>query len=114
MKQFTKKELKEMIKILKHTKELIDNEQEEFICLALEFDCKEYPWHLRFYIMGWVQDMLNYSVCSCLERWLVVNHKIETSFDNYYKRKITRVKWINWMIKQLKLEIKGMQYEKFN
>lgn len=89
------------IRLLHKARKRIELEQDDFICLALmrvvDQDNKEElltALKLRY----WIRKMLDSS--QTLEEWLYVKHNIGTP-EGDSRRRNTRLRWINWMIKEL-------------
>ena len=105
MRKLNQKHINQMIFILVVAKLKIRDEHEEFICHALRTDwCKNplfYNVNLEKYLIKWVEKMLDGN--ETLDCWYFFNLKRTLSLK---RGKQVRMRWIDWMIKELKKELK--------
>lgn len=114
-KSFTKQELRDLIGVLREARVIIEDKEERYLCVAIElvdeihggYSCK------AEYLVSWIDSMLE--GCSTLGLWLVEHGHVKSRREEYrdlddgYAMRHLRLRWIDWMIEQLRAEIRGMK-----
>lgn len=108
MKKLSQEEILKLVSTLKRARRLLRNERCEFLCGAVYTVCgnRRENWSTRDYLSKWINKMLNGKLT--LDEWLQSKGCVQYSYPTGVEDDVraTRIRWVNWMINELKKELK--------
>jgi hypothetical protein len=108
-RELTKQNRAQCISLLKAAKEELRTGGAKYICYALlnavggDDSTVQYKLENYSYVRKWVQNVLH--PYGTYESWMQYNHlelwRKTTFSGQYYRARIARIEWIDWMINEL-------------